>query len=307
MTKGTESSFLDRNCSPWRDRAGKFKRIADFEAAMRAANRRPWVCDGCGFRFQAEREGLARYSGRVPCKHCGSRAGIHRARVGSLLCDVFDPRAPLAWKADFWKCVMECDQLYHMIFTKHPERFKDDMEAVARFAQLMQNTDDAWPAAQTSKLAMWCDGWNCMSEVPANIMTIASVSNQRTLNSRGRALDRIPSAIGLSCEPLVGWMDFESKAPRWSWMIVGCDSSSKRLFAPRLRDRETGAPAASGYGRDVYRDGGYNEAARSIIEQCKLASVPCYHKAMFVNGRCSTRIEDWPVEFQVREFPRELL
>lgn len=64
------------------------------------------------------------------------------------------------------------------------------------------------------------------------------------------------------------------------WLILGCESLGYR--AGRFQD-------------------GYAEAALDIIEQCKAAGVPVWHKQYPLNGRASKDMDEWPAEFQVQE------
>lgn len=94
-------------------------------------------------------------------------------------------------------------------------------------------------------------------------------------------LRTIPAAHRFVCfEPLLhnmGKLNLEGI----DWVIGGCESLGGR--AGRFQE-------------------GYPEAARSIIEQCKAAGVPVWHKQMPIGNRVSKDLAEWPVEFRVQEY-----
>lgn len=70
--------------------------------------------------------------------------------------------------------------------------------------------------------------------------------------------------------------------PAVDWVIVGGESRGQ--MAGRFQD-------------------GYEDAARSLMHQCRAAGVPFFHKQMPINGRISHDMTKWPEDLRVREMP----
>lgn len=142
----------------------------------------------------------------------------------------------------------------------------------------------------------WLDNW------PRNVITGTSPCNQATANANIPNLMRVPGRRFLSCEPLLGPIDFSRVPDEWDrpsghgsptligdidWVIIGCESDGDKTN--RLPDDS---------------EEGYWEAARSIIKQCESAGVPVFHKQAPVSRCVSGDPEDWPEWAQVREMPQ---
>jgi protein gp37 len=150
----------------------------------------------------------------------------------------------------------------------------------------------------------WTGGW------PENVWALATVENQEVVAPRLDALLKVPARIrGLSMEPLLGsvdlgmrnWADMPRDDCRIDWIIVGGESGPKARIC------------------DV-------DAIRLVVEDCRLAGVPCFVKQLGSNpflydpevgelvyiGPGSGGIKhpkgadpsEWPEDLRVQEFPK---
>jgi protein gp37 len=137
---------------------------------------------------------------------------------------------------------------------------------------------------------------------PKNYWLGTSVEDQENADRRIPELLKVPAAVRfLSVEPMLGPIGLR---PEWlgglGWVIVGGES---------------------GHGARTFR----LEWARSIVEQCRAAAVPCFVKqlgarpaAEMVRPGCSARSagerldlrdshggdwDEWPEDLKVREYP----
>jgi len=144
--------------------------------------------------------------------------------------------------------------------------------------------------------------------LPDNVWLGVSAENQEMADKRIRILRDISAAIKfVSFEPLLGPIDFDAddednliynygyeeyfdsvgKPPgsthgdfrHIQWVIVGPETGPKRRECPI-------------------------EWVRSIVEQCREAGVPCFVKALPLNGKISKNMNEWPADLRVREMPR---
>ena len=90
--------------------------------------------------------------------------------------------------------------------------------------------------------------------------------------------------LWVSCEPLLGPIDLglmfgnEVVKPKYSWVVVGCESGPKRR------------PCKI-------------EWVESIVEQCRKADVPVFVKQLDVDGKCLTDIAQFPEHLRIRQVP----
>lgn len=175
-----------------------------------------------------------------------------------------------------------------ILLTKWPWLFEERL--VAAFSSRLFDTN-CLPLK--SFIKDWADG-----KPPHNVITLTSVLGNANDQKRIEGILAMPSARrGLSCEPLWASVTLNSYLPRnpklfsertgyaptIDWIIVGCDSSRKH----------------KGWTE-------YETNARGIIEQCRAAGVPVYHKQMPVNGRVSLNPNEWPEDLRGREFFKTL-
>lgn len=176
-------------------------------------NRRPWVCDECGFAT-AE-------SDLSNCPKCdGDLTGFHRRRVftGSMM-DLFDRAVGVAWLAQALDAIRQADQLTHIIATKRPELWAERLHA----ANSVKTT---------------CADWE-RGEAPPNVWLLASVEDQKAADERIPHLLRIPAAVrGLSLEPLLGPVElklsmteeedptlgYKPRCESINWLVIGGES-----------------------------------------------------------------------------------
>lgn len=223
-------------------------------------------------------------------------------RVFSLsLGDWLDPEVETAWLRDMLHVIFRCPNLTWQLVTKRPELF---------FHRLWLVLNLGVPQEMHEWLYTWVDG----GHAPKNVWIIASAENQEQLDRRVPALLTIPALIhGLSCEPLLGPLDFrhclgEVEIEGYShnssvivsggieWVIVGGESG------PQSR------PCRIHW-------------IRSIVHQCQTAKVPIFVKQLGGNlsdddssacARASGAAmadkkggdwTEWPADLRIRQFP----
>lgn len=91
--------------------------------------------------------------------------------------------------------------------------------------------------------------------------------------------------LWVSCEPLLGPIDLglmfgnEVVKPKYSWLVVGCESGGKRR------------PCKI-------------EWVESIVEQCRKAGVPVFVKQLCLpDGKFTNKIEEFPEHLRIRQVP----
>jgi len=254
------------------------------ESAFKLAhklNRKPWVTDCCG-------ESATPYTDYCPkcLKEIPLNKGVHRRRIFSLsLGDWLDPEVPVGWLARMLDTVNQCQGVDWILCTKRPELFNARLEAVD--ASLGSRSDQ--PLA-----ANWLNG-----NPPNNVVVLTSVENQQAADKRIPELLRIPARWrGLSCEPLLGPVELsfagivpKDISPRYQpvsemlhWVIIGGESGNKSRPCNL-------------------------EWIRSLRDQCKAASVPCFVKQLGAHpvGRWTKSPEEsglgqgWPAGLKITD------
>jgi protein gp37 len=121
----------------------------------------------------------------------------------SHLSDVFDNKAPHAWRADLWQLVETTPNLVWLLLTKRP-----------------QNVMRMIPAA-------WRTG------LPPNVWAGVSVETQARAEQRLPVLGRIPAARRfVSAEPLLEAVDLGPWLAGVHWVIAGAESGSRHEARP---------------------------------------------------------------------------
>jgi len=125
-----------------------------------------------------------------------------------------------------------------------------------------------------------------------NLWLGVSISTQKEAAEKIPILLRIPAAVRfISFEPLLeeiyipgpllnhgfGYA-FNQKPEKINWVIVGCESSSKR--------RECKL-----------------EWIQDIVRHCSIAEIPVFVKQILINGRVSHKMSDWPKWSRIRDWP----
>jgi protein gp37 len=198
-----------------------------------AMNRQPWICDNCGeanpshFTKQFPEPACPPY-----CLEC-NEGKLHRRRIFSLsLGDWLDDEVPIEWLAEMLDTIRRCDQVIWILCTKRPDNFNARLCDVCDWLSDRQTNPEF---KSYNWIADWADG----SEIPSNIILLASVENQAMAALRIPQLLAIPAACrGLSLEPLLGPVSIsqglyhkeiskkfpKQAAQRLNWLIIGGES-----------------------------------------------------------------------------------
>jgi len=274
----------------WGKGAPRRKSLSAVQTAFRL-NKKPWVCDVCG----------TAYEDQLLCS-CETLTDLHRRRVFSLsLGDWLDPEVPIEWFVEMLDTIRQCTELDFLLCTKRPELFWGHESP----CYVQGRLEAAQNAVPDSDLKRWLCEWG-NGKAPKNVWVIASVENQAMLEKRVPELLKIPAVVhGLSCEPLLGPLNFQACVPNSietfnlgtiDWVIAGGESGKEARPC------------------DV-------EWLRSIQRQCKVGGVPYFCKQLGRDPQWSAKDIDerwyerfaekqgaepleWPLDMRVREFPR---
>ncbi len=185
-----------------------------------------------------------------------------------------------------------------MVLTKRPERMRKYFAAGER--SILTRIGNAWnemggDLAGTGRTALDVWPWKCLH-------LGVTAENQEMADARIPILLQTPAARRfVSIEPCLELPDIapylrcegcgysradmrfhgdhrlcKHPTPVLDQVIVGCESGPRR--------------------RPMHLDW-----ARSVVEQCKAAEVPCFVKQLSINGRVSKDPADWPEELRGRE------
>jgi protein gp37 len=106
-----------------------------------------------------------------------------------------------------------------------------------------------------------------------------TAENQPRLDERIPYLLQVPGKRFLSLEPCLSEIEIDINLINWiSAVIVGAETG------PGHRPCKI-------------------EWIESIVQQCKNAGIPCFVKAININGKVSKDIDAWPEHLRVRELP----
>jgi len=145
--------------------------------------------------------------------------------------------------------------------------------------------------------------WQVAGDKPArpNVWLGTTAENQRRADERIPELFKVPAAVyWISAEPLVGPIDFSG---HWSregqlssafsrgidWIIVGGESGEE----PRRMDPQ--------WARDIRKQCQENGAAFHFKQKGRILSAE-----MGCKDKEGKKLAEWPVEFQIQEFPKAL-
>jgi protein gp37 len=251
------------------------------------------ACDNC-----YAREVAARYSPGLwgknaprkffPDKHwndpvrwnkAAKKAGERHRVFCASMADVCEDRDDLNPQRErLWKLIEATPDLDWMLLTKRPENYRKMLPA------------------------HWVIG-----EKPArpNVWLGTTAENQRRADERIPHLVSVPAVVyWISAEPLLGPIDFSR---HWSrevetgqltsafvhgidWIIVGGESGN----APRRMDPQ--------WARDIRRQCEENGAAYHFKQKGRVLSAE-----MGCKDREGKKLEEWPTEFQIQEFPKPVM
>lgn len=120
--------------------------------------------------------------------------GIRYRVFCASLADVFDNQAPTEWRDDLWALIRKTPNIDWLLLTKRAPNIKK-----------MLPSD-------------WGNGY-------PNVWLGTTVENQNEWDKRGHHLTDIPAAVRfLSCEPLLGDINFGERIGKIDWIITGGES-----------------------------------------------------------------------------------
>lgn len=184
--------------------------------------------------------------------------------------DLFHEAVPFEFIDEVVQVILACYQHTFQIPTKRPEM-------VLKYVEYMRQ--------RLSKLYRRGEDW----QWPSNVWLGVTCENQKAADERIPILLQIPAAVRfVSVEPMLekvnvaswGWRNtIEGLQPRIDWVIVGCESGSKR------RECKIGW-------------------VRDLVNQCKDANVPVFVKQLSIKGNVSHDMSEWPEDLRIREYPK---
>lgn len=253
------------------------------------------------------------------CKQCGEvKRDFPIRTVFPSQVDWLDEDVPIRLFARFLQLIHDTPNLRWLLLTKRPEQFMPRLErASGVLGKLGEDGDKS-----ESDVWGWAFDW-IKGHPPLNVWVGTSVEDQpRT--SRVSDLLKIP-AVGrfLSVEPLLGPVDLERPMP---WPDLGDEGS--KICQPWFIQSGIDWVIIGGESGPGARPCNV-EWIRSLVRQCKEASVPVFVKQLgasptgyWVEGaqsplpdagwklrithRKGGYIDEWPKDLRVREFPEGL-
>ena len=185
-----------------------------------------------------------------------------RVFVNSLS-DLFNEEIPAAFIADVFATMALAARHTFQVLTKRPERMRawvageGRREVVLAMRRKIDPARNGWAhfSPGTVRHACWIDSWAEKAAWPLpNVWLGTSVEDQRAADERIPHLLAVPAAVRfLSCEPLLGAVDFGQKI---DWVICGGESDT---------DGKSARPM-------------HPDWARSLRDQCAAARVPFFFK-----------------------------
>jgi len=251
------------------------------------------ACDNCYAREVAERFSPGLWGKDAPRRFFGDKhwneplkwdkaakkAGERHRVFCASMADICEDRRDLdPHRERLWKLIEATPNLDWMLLTKRPENYR------------------------TMLPSRWIIGGN-----PArpNVWLGTTAENQRRADERIPHLLSVPAAVyWISAEPLLGPIDFRG---HWSrevetgqlssafvhgidWVIVGGESGDK----PRRMDPQ--------WARDIRKQCQENGAAYHFKQKGRVLSAE-----MGCKDREGKKLEEWPAEFQIQEFPKPVM
>ncbi len=193
------------------------------------------------------------------------------ARIGvCFMSDIFNDRIPEDFIDSVFGITAQCEDHVFLILTKRAERMYEFMRRYG-YQQF------------------------------ANLWMGVSIENQQAADERIPWLLKTRAAVRwVSYEPAIGPLDLEYSGWRIAcdekrfcgscdigighvginWVVCGAESG------PKARPMKL-------------------EWATSIVQQCQAAGVPIFVKQIFINGKVSKDMSEWPEDLRVREFPHD--
>ena len=202
----------------------------------------------------------------------------------SSMGDLFHEQVPIEWFCKVYAIIAKCPQHTFQILTKRPE-------IALKYFEFNNN------------------------KFPDNVWFGVTAENQAMADKRIPKLLEIPAVVRfVSVEPMLEGISFvEFEEEQWyckecdSWpndVFMGCsscgcgDSLEKRYSIHGLLDWVI-VGAETGPGARPMKI----EWAEKLVSDCRDAGVPCFVKALPVNGRVTDDMKLWRKDLQVRQWP----
>jgi len=237
------------------------------------------------------------------------------ARIFALsMSDLFHEAVPDEWIDRIFAVMAQCPQHQFLILTKRAERMRDYLSshdigarwALAGFKMQSDIIETPAGAVEWSRHGL------------RNVWLGVSAEDQRRADERIPALLDTPAAVRwVSYEPALGPLDLSSitAARRYGTMKLNALTGSSMTWRDDPLSVGPGLNWVVCGGESGPRARPFNiEWARSIIAQCRAASVACFVKQLgtvpFLNGRCAILrdrkggdMAEWPEDLRVRQYP----
>jgi len=206
-----------------------------------------------------------------------SRWGPHASRTRTSPANW---RKPLAWNRAAEKAGKRarvfCASLAD-VFDNHASIKLEWRDDLYKLIEATPHLDWLLLTKRPQNVARFVPGWMTPNSWPANIWLGTTVENQTEADRRTAHLARIPAQVRfLSCEPLLGRIT--PNLDGIHWVICGGESGP----GARVRD-------------------GFEDAARSLRDQCGAAGVAFFMKQMA--GAHKASMPPIPDDLMVRKFP----
>jgi protein gp37 len=205
-----------------------------------------------------------------------AKLGVRLKVFCASMADVFDNRAPEAWRDDLWPLIRSTPNLDWLLLTKRPQHV----------AKMLPRD--------------WGEGW-------PHVWLGTTVENQTEAERRIPHLLAVPARVRfLSCEPLIGRVDLtrwlrphdDGPCPVSDPDCLGDDGDCHDACTrPPTPLHWVIVGGESGPGARYMLD----EWAASLLDQCRAAGVPAHMKQM--GGTVKAAMRPIPPAMLVREWP----
>jgi protein gp37 len=150
----------------------------------------------------------------------------------------------------------------------------------------------------------WYRNEKSMLAIPDNIWTGVTAENQQRADERISCILQVPGKRFFSLEPLLGSINLRKSICNCPWFedaektrhLMGCSFFPIPETFP-IHAVIVGCETGPGHRPCKL------EWIESIVQQCKDAGVPCFVKAININGKVIRDIDKFPKHLQVRELP----
>ena len=275
MSDNTKISYVDATWSPvigcTKCSPGCENCYAEKMAFRLMAMERSRLENELGGKYSQVIGRIGGWTGNIICDKSALDKPLHWRKPRRILVpsmgDLFHEKVPFGFISDTYEVTAKCPQHDFYFLTKRPEK-----------------------AAEFYRKYVW------KPRTP-NIHLGVTISTQKEADEKIPILLQIPAAHRwISIEPMLEEIDLFRSMPCGYYcsedvghvdhntlrgingIVVGCESGPKR----RPCDPDW---------------------IRSIVQQCKAASVKCFVKQIEINGKVSHNPAEWPEELRVRDLP----